>query len=439
MTAKTYRLRTKTTDSAPAGAILLDALDGDAANLVSGWKPAADSPTTGAASDLLWLATGALAADSLSPRAETPDGWTRDIRLTMNISDQTAWSGRETDADQVLRFLTGDNWAVDFVRRPPRPLRVPASEGSFDGVCLLSGGLDSLIGAIDLLEDDPERRLLLLGVEDSTISAGRQTRLYDALAEAYPERVSLRQSWLILRKPNDRQDHSLAATRERTTRSRSILFIASALACAAALGPEVPVYVPENGLIGINVPLVPARAGSLSTRTTHPAFVSRLVNFGQSVGVGNPIINPLRFKTKGEAVTSCLNSTLLASTATTSISCAHPTAGRYTGTSGPCGYCYPCLIRRAALFQAGLDSGGDYGVDVLESETFLGSSSTKPASLRALISAVRRGSRPSDVLRNGPVPAGEVEKLASLHGRGLAELEVWLRSATAKAVLDALP
>lgn len=45
----------------------------------------------------------------------------------------------------------------------------------------------------------------------------------------------------------------------------------------------------------------------------------------------------------------------------------------------------------------------------------------------------------ADVLRNGPAPNDDLAALADLHRRGLEELEVWLRTATAPAVLALLP
>lgn len=438
MTRVDFRLRSNPTDAASARGHLLDAFAGHdpAATVWTNWKGVARTPTTECANDLLWLAIGALAADSVALRADAPDGWTRDIGLKMRVA-RPEWLGREDEAASMLAFLTGDEWSLAFTQRRPRRLNVPGVEA--DAVCLLSGGLDSLVGAINLLAEDPDRRLLLVGVEDTSISAGRQTRLRDHLEAAFPGRVALRQTWATFRQPNAAQARSLPTQRERTTRSRSIFFLTSGLACAASIGPDVPMFVPENGLIGINVPLVPARSGSLSTRTTHPLFLSRLGDLATSVGVANPIVNPLRLQTKGEALVTCLRPDLLATTAPISMSCAHPTVSRWLGRSGPCGYCYPCIIRRASMFAVGLDDGGDYVTDVLSDPDFLNSPSVRPASLRATLTAIRNGSRPTDILRNGPVPRDDLDSIAALHARGIAELETWLRTASAAPVLALLP
>lgn len=40
------------------------------------------------------------------------------------------------------------------------------------------------------------------------------------------------------------------------------------------------------------------------------------------------------------------------------LSCSHPTHGRIAGATPPinCGYCYPCIIRRASLHKIGFDN-----------------------------------------------------------------------------------
>ena len=420
-------LRTSPADRLTRTTYLLDAFPDreNAATVWTNWMPTARRPADPAPNDLLWLSIAALAADALVLRSENADGWTRRIGLKLAVAGRE-WTAQAAAVERMLRFLTGDEWSVTLVGRRSRVLTVPAVQA--DAVCLLSGGLDSLVGVINLLAEDETRRVLLVGVEDSSFSAGRQVRLRDELERAFPGRVALHQTWATFRQPTPAQERPLPARRERTTRSRSLFFLASGLAAAAGIGPDITLHVPENGFIGINVPLVPARSGSLSTRTTHPHFVGLLRGIATAVGVGNPIVNTLRLLTKGEALSACARPDLLARTAPISVSCAHPTAARWEGSSGSCGYCYPCLIRRASLHVVGLDRGEDYGVNVLTEVDFLNSASVKPTSLRATLAAIRRGSETTDVLRTGPVV--EVAAFADLHRRGLAELETWLRTAT---------
>lgn len=420
-----FILRTDRAEAA-AGGRLLDWFDDDPASSAIGLRPSRrlDATPAAGASALMRFATAVTVVDQLEPRWSTDDGWTRNIELSVPGARVPVLGAASTR--EMLGFLTGDRWLVER-RRGSAMTRIGAPAADGDAVCLLSGGLDSLIGAIDLLASDNRRRLLLVSVQDQTVSVSRQSAIVRELRRRYPDRL----------------DHVSLEVKsgkvEDTTRARSLLFIAWGLLCASAIGPDVPLYVPENGMIGLNAPLIGTRRGSASTRTTHPHFMVQLGRFTESLGITNPIVNPLRLLTKGEAAVRCADQDALAVLATTSISCAHPTANRWIHVPGACGYCYPCLIRRASLHVVGLDTE-PYVFDVLTDRTFLGRrSSSRPASLRAVLTAIRRGSRPADALANGPVPAGEAAAFADVHARGLAELERWLRTATAPDVLAWLP
>jgi hypothetical protein len=71
------------------------------------------------------------------------------------------------------------------------------------------------------------------------------------------------------------------------------------------------------------------------------------------------------------------------------ISCARPVASRWQGQAGgSCGYCYPCLLRRAALNRLGWDRGEDYLLDILAAPESL-SHRIRGRDLRALLLAVK--------------------------------------------------
>ena len=108
--------------------------------------------------DLAILAATVTAADTrISREEDAQDSWTREIDLYLPVSDIGLWSGNGRRIERMLRFLTGDLWRLSFrirqrglttlIRQPVRRVSAP-----FDTVCLFSGGLDSFVGAIDLLE-----------------------------------------------------------------------------------------------------------------------------------------------------------------------------------------------------------------------------------------------------------------------------------------------
>jgi hypothetical protein len=205
--------------------------------------------------------------------------------------------------------------------------------------------------------------------------------------------------------------------------------LAAGLAVAAGYGPEVPLYIPENGFIGINVPLTPARYGSFSTRTTHPYFMSTLADCVGQLGISNPILNPYRTMTKGEIIASCRDQETLRRLASCTLSCSHPEVARYARRKqGNCGYCFPCLIRRASMHHVRLDDPADYAYDALREDAEL--ANKKGNDLRALVRSLNRPSRPIDVLRNGPVPVGDISDFNGVYERGRREILTWMTAAT---------
>jgi hypothetical protein len=112
-------------------------------------------------------------------------------------------------------------------------------------------------------------------------------------------------------------------------------------------------YVPENGLISLNVPLDPLRVGAWSTRTTHPFYLARWQELLDALGIAATVENPYRFKTKGEMLSGSANKSLVEKYVAETISCSSVTKARWKGLPpGHCGHCTPCLIRRAAIRAA---------------------------------------------------------------------------------------
>ena len=133
------------------------------------------------------------------------------------------------------------------------------------------------------------------------------------------------------------------------------------------MGSNVPVYIPENGFIGLNVALTGGRKGSCSTRTTHPFFLSQFKHILKMVGIQNPIENFFAFNTKREIVRMVKEAPAFQHNFGRTISCSHPCIARYnrTGTRKypvNCGYCYPCIIRKSSLLD--VTDSGEYTTDV---------------------------------------------------------------------------
>ena len=366
---------------------------------------------------------------------DTPDGFTREFELAVPVGESELFADAREGLESALRYLTGDTWSLRFRRVVASPRRQQLTPCEASGVALFSGGLDSLAGAMALLSAG--ENLVLLGHHESGPIARLQVELAVCLRARHGEaRVGLRQILLGPAKRNARQARPLPSGRENTTRARSFLFIAAALALADTLNPRLPVYMPENGFIGINVPLVAARRGALSTRTTHPLFIAKVRNVLDRLGLGDhALVNPFRLRTKGEMLASSPDRPLLADLALRSISCAHPTAGRWRKEPfANCGTCWPCLIRRASMYRVGWDSSAGYGLDALRERDLLRRNNAKGASLRAMVASLGEPADPYAVLRNGSIPNGEAKAFDDLYRRGRGELIEWVRAGGSTAL-----
>jgi 7-cyano-7-deazaguanine synthase in queuosine biosynthesis len=380
----------------------------------------------------LVFALGVWAADKLMPRNLRPDAWTREF--VADIPMPLAWAGLAAELPPLLNFLTGDAWTIK-----PRETRVDLKFSGIwphswqpTAVSFLSGGLDSLTGAIDFLEEG--HRLVLVSHYDYGQLAATQQSLAAALTDHYgPDRF-----------------HHLAVRvqfegPELTLRSRSLLYLALGLAAASAFPLELPLFIPENGWISLNPPLTLNRLGAYSTRTTHPYFLGALLAFWRQAGISQELKNPYQDLPKGEMLAQCRNLSLLKKLAPLSISCARPVAGRWQKEAvGACGYCYPCLVRRTALHHMGWDRGHDYRVDVL-AESEIMRHRVKGRNLRALCLALKTWQEtPQEMLARLWFPGSpeEISRQAAAAQRlleaGFGDIARWFRDQGSEEIKEFL-
>lgn len=285
--------------------------------------------------DFLAIALSVVAADFNVVRDQSPDGWTREIELDIAVADPAFWSTQAQALQRALAFLTSDLWTLRFAAGGfappalPKPFR-PAN----DSVMLLSGGLDSLVGAIDLK-----------AVGWSPFAVSQTVRGDGAKQVTFANLLGLRH---IQVNPNVQ----VPGATEDSQRARSIAFIAFAVATATSLataqaGGSVPLFICENGFIALNAPLTGIRLGSLSTRTAHPEYLGRLQSVLNAAGLAVELTNPYATHTKGEMMVQCRDQVRLALLAARSTSCGRFQRFNYKH----CGRCVPCQVRRAAFIR----------------------------------------------------------------------------------------
>ena len=373
--------------------------------------------------ELFRLAAIVYAADRSVPRRAGRANWTqRDICLSVPVQDPAPWNAITKQLQHLLDFLSGDRWTLAFRRaRIPREGIAPNRFPDVQRVVLMSGGADSAIGAF-LARSRPEPHLLVSHVGATSISP-IQKEVAWRMRELCPSgSVQHHQQILFTRHKSQPGGHRFK--NESTTRTRSFLFLALGLAFASV--NEVELWIPENGFASLNPPLGPDQLGSLSTRTTHPWFLTELSQLASAAGAWGTLSNPFAAQTKGEMfrwladqVGDGPTSELLSATN----SCAF-TNRRWLGVTSQdhCGTCFGCLVRRASFAAAGLIDRSTYVIDDPPSEAAR-SQLQKASILPSIRGFVARGIQVSDIAAMRLPDGYSATDARDLCDRGARELE----------------
>ena len=366
--------------------------------------------------DFLSIALSVVAADLAGHRTASSDGWTREFAVVVAVSDKAFWDAQARDLEAVLKFLTTDRWQLVFVDGAAYPKAPDMSVNpEHDSVVLVSGGLDSFTGALDLVAQGHTP----MPVSQSVTGDAEKQRALVSLLGDKMDHLQL--------------NHNAQVPKQETPpsqRGRSICFFAYGVLAATTLkqykdGGTVPLFVCENGFISINPPLTGTRIGSLSTRTSHPVVISGLQKVLDAAGLRVRFETPYALKTKGEMLRDCQHQALLTKYAHTTTSC-----GRF-GRFGfkHCGRCVPCLIRRSAFHAWKVADKTKYVYDNLNRND---SDHAKSDDVRAAAMAVARardegidawlGAALSSMMLDS-----EIDPLRDVASRGLAEIAQFLQ------------
>ena len=116
------------------------------------------------------------------------DSWTREIVIQLPVSNVDLWNKQVKTVERMLKFLTGDLWGIEFVERNwPFELNEKAEEKTtlYSRASLFSGGMDSLISTINLMEQ--KENTLLFGHAGEGLTKNAQTNILNVLNAKYPE------------------------------------------------------------------------------------------------------------------------------------------------------------------------------------------------------------------------------------------------------------
>jgi len=371
-------------------------------------------------SETVWdfntIALAIAAADNTLTRKISADGWTRQIDLTVHLCNPVIWEPVKNELERILRFLTGDFWYLTFNDGGVMPpFAKKKKQFDCDCISLLSGGVDSLVGAIDLTAGNHKP----IFVSQVVRGDAKSQRIFANKIRS--ESAHFQWSHKI---------HPPKGESEGSTRGRSIIFFAFAALAASAIeaqpGSPVKIFVPENGFISLNVPLNPGRMGSFSTKTTHPVYLAGIQDIWDKLNLNLQLVTPYQFKTKGELLAQCKNKDLLQELIADSTSC-----GKYSRHGQQhCGRCVPCMVRRAAFLKAGIpdNTTKGYKFDNLRVAGMEHGPNDVGAMANACLRMNQSGIQP---LISGSFSFADHQKRKDFEGvfsRGLKEIELLLKA-----------
>ena len=367
--------------------------------------------------DFLSLALAVMAADLAGHRGMSPDGWTRDFDLVIAVGEPAFWNNQVPTLQRLLQFLTTDRWRLVFVPGA-KYQKLPAKvvRPNHDSVVLLSGGLDSFIGALELVGHGR----CPFAVSQSVRGDAEKQRSLTAVVGGKIGHLQLNHNATV---PSPESPPS--------QRARSIAFFAHGILAATTLqsyidGATISLFVCENGFISINPPLTGLRLGSLSTRTSHPVVLALLQQIVNEAGIRVRFENPYAYATKGEMLMGASRQADLKAYAHTTTSC-----GRF-GRFGyrHCGRCVPCLIRRAAFHAWSVQDQTEYVFGNLAIDD---TDHAMSDDVRAMAMAIAEAGDVGldgwmGVALSSPLIHGDRSQLRAVVARGLKELDAFLQA-----------
>lgn len=372
--------------------------------------------------DFVRIAAAAFTADRSTPRSGDGANWnSRNIGLSVPVHSPDRWRSVSADLESLLGLLSGDSWTIRFTPsygpREPVANFTPGAER----VVLVSGGADSALGALKSRQTVGSGGHILVSHVGATVLAPIQKQVAFRAERLVPG--SPQKHLQISFRRKSRQVNGTEFQSEPSSRSRSLLFLAFGLAVASR--EDLPLWIPENGFASLNPPLGAERRGSLSTRTTHPAFLEGLSAILGDVGAQSIIVNPFANQTKGQmfAETRELFGEANASRFLSPTHSCGLTGQRRFGVpiSTQCGVCFGCVLRKVSFHASGIEDNSEYIVASTgtQLDAWLRRNSIE-SSVRAFLS---RGIRSHDIAAMGLPKSYSVRHALELCNRGLVELQ----------------
>ncbi len=268
--------------------------------------------------------------------------WHRDFELLIPVHEPQRWRNKAVSEAlrEVLNFLTGDRWQIEFCKRRKRA-SAPA-QCQFD----LPAELNAVIPFSDGLDSRCVAGILHREMGDKLIRVRLGTKWWNGSSHSRTKQPFTSVPYSV--SPGKRQ------FAESSARSRGFKF-ALISGLAAYLTKAGSVIVPESGQGALGPALVTVGQGYEDYRS-HPLFTVRMERFlwellGHEVRFQFPQLWQTKAETLKEFVGDCTDGAAWSET----WSCWQQNRqSSVTGKKRQCGICAACLLRRLSVHAAGL-------------------------------------------------------------------------------------
>jgi hypothetical protein len=311
--------------------------------------------------DLLEIAGFVYAADRNIDRGSSSSleyhSWARNLHFVIRVRDFDFWQAPSVNEQlsAALCFMSGDK-KYEFTFQSGGKDSGQTSLFDAEGIvlekkentsiALFSGGMDSLAGALELLEES-NQNLILVSHRSNNPSVSRyQETVFELLNKDYPNRIQYFPFYC-----------NLAGDRavEETQRTRVFLYTSIAFSLMS-LASNQEIYVFENGITSLNFSKRQDLMNARASRTTHPKSLGLLQKFFTVVsGSDTEIRHPFLYQTKTdifEKVKKYGKQLYIDNT----VSCTK-TFQKFKNNSQAthCGGCSQCVDRQFAAFASELE------------------------------------------------------------------------------------
>ena len=313
--------------------------------------------------DLLDVVLAIYAADRLSLRdfkgASTGQ---RSINIRVGVREEKFWTGSAIvlQLKELLNWLSEDSWSFEFTKRKAAPTLAESASFLFRfspeppvTVSLFSGGLDSLAGlATQALVAPTKSYVLVSGHTQNRLAALQRSQVQHIRTVSRGGPLGSELSIGHVEVPFG--IHTTGRHKEeKSQRTRALVYLAVGIVAAVQANTDT-LWVYENGIGAMNLPLNETQLGVDNYRGVHPLSLMMAEDFFKLVlGKMLRIRNPFLFHTKAE-MCRALKPAGLANLVQHTVSCdSFPL--RLPGKPPQCGFCTSCVLRRQSLLAAGYE------------------------------------------------------------------------------------